>query len=90
VGQSPLKTSHTPGFDAEYDSVRTTVLQWSVELRTALVHELLDTIAHSEDASAQRVRTLGTALGLLRTNADAPSDEEVQSWLDEYRTEKYG
>ncbi|HEX8217761.1 MAG TPA: hypothetical protein VF914_00965 [Chloroflexia bacterium] len=90
MGQSQPKTSHAQGFDAEYASVRSTVLQWSVELRTALVHELLDTIGRSEDASAQRVRTLDTALGLLRTDADAPSDEEVQSWLDEYKTEKYG
>ena len=90
MGQSQPKVSHAQGFDAEYDSVRSTVLQWSVELRTALVHELLNTIARSEDAPARRVRTLDRALGLLRTDADAPADEDVQSWLDEHRTDKYG
>ena len=76
--------------DAEYDSVRATVLQWSVERRTALVHDLIDTIAHPEGAPAQRVRTLDTALGLLSTDGSVPSDEQVQTWLDEYKTEKYG
>ncbi|HEX8596999.1 MAG TPA: hypothetical protein VF952_00600 [Chloroflexia bacterium] len=76
--------------DAEYDSVRATILQWLVERRTALVHDLIDTIAQPEGAPAQRVRTLDTALGLLSTGGSVPSDEEVQTWLDEYKTEKYG
>ena len=90
MGQSQPKSSHARGFDAEYDSVRATVLQWSVELRTSLVQELLDTIADDKNVSVQRARTLDAALGLLGTDRPALSDEEVQSWLDEYRTDKYG
>ncbi|MDQ5826930.1 MAG: hypothetical protein M3441_22385 [Chloroflexota bacterium] len=76
--------------DAEYDSIRATILRWSIERRTALVHDLIDTIAQSEGAPAQRVRTLSTALGLLSTDGSAPTDAEVQTWLDDYKTEKYG
>ncbi len=77
-------------FDAEYDSVRATILQWPVERRAALVHDLMDTIAQAESVSAQRAKTLDIALGLLSTDGPAPSDEEVEAWLDDYKTEKYG
>lgn len=89
MGQVDLRTGGTEGFDAEYESIRATVLRWPIEQRTALAHELMDTLAHFESGGVQRVRTLDAALGLLRTDLPAPSDEEVQSWLDEYRTEKY-
>ena len=54
---------------------------------------------HSEPASANadpqpekrpRNRTLHRALGLLATDKAAPTDEEVERWLDEHRQEKYG
>ena len=38
----------------------------------------------------KRRKTLNKALGLLATNQPAPSDEEIEQWLDEYRMEKYG
>ncbi len=90
MGQTDLDTGGTQQFHTEYASVRAKVLQWSVEQRTALVHELIDTIARPQSTGVQRVGTLHTALGLLRTSNPAPSDEQVQNWLDEYRTEKYG
>ena len=89
MGQAEPQTGLTQGFDAEYDAVRATVLKWSAERRFALMHELGHMIAGSENAPVQRVRTLDKALGLLRTDRPAPSDEEVQSWLDEHKAEKY-
>jgi hypothetical protein len=47
-------------------------------------------IAGSENAHAKRVKTLDAAFGILSTNQPPPSDREVQTWLDEYKTEKYG
>ncbi len=34
--------------------------------------------------------TVDDALGLARTNGPAPSDEDIESWLDQRRMEKYG
>ena len=34
--------------------------------------------------------TLPKALGLLASDRPAPTDEQVQAWLDEHRMEKYG
>lgn len=42
------------------------------------------------DARGQRQRTLDRALGLLATDQPAPTDEEVEQWLEEHRQEKYG
>jgi PHD/YefM family antitoxin component YafN of YafNO toxin-antitoxin module len=37
-----------------------------------------------------RRNTLDKAWGLLATDRSAPSDAEIEQWLDEHRTEKYG
>lgn len=38
----------------------------------------------------RRKHTLEKALGLLATDHPAPSDAEVEQWLEQQRTEKYG
>ena len=40
--------------------------------------------------SQPRHKTLQEALGLLAKGGPAPSDAEIQQWLDEHRIEKYG
>lgn len=40
--------------------------------------------------SQPRKRTLQRALGLLATDGPAPTDEDIERWLDEHRQEKYG
>jgi hypothetical protein len=37
-----------------------------------------------------RKQSLQRALGLLATDKPAPTDAEVEQWLEEYRQEKYG
>lgn len=73
-----------------YDSVLQTVRQWPPDRRFALVRDVIDTLETEVSPSRPRRKTLKKALGLLATSRPAPSDAQVQQWLDEHRTEKYG
>lgn len=84
-----MRVSKRQPFDGEYAAVAETALKWPVERRTALAHYLIDMIAVTESAPTARTKTLDLALGLLRTDRPAPSDEEVQNWLT-YNKTKYG
>ena len=53
------------------------------------VQEFIEFLKFKARALRPRQATLGRALGLLATNQPAPSDAEVQSWLDEHRQVKY-
>jgi dihydroneopterin aldolase len=73
-----------------YDSVLQTVRQWPPNRRFALVRDVINTLATEVFPSRPRHKTLKKALGLLATSQPAPSDAEIQRWLDEHRIEKYG
>jgi hypothetical protein len=73
-----------------YDIVLQTVRQWPPDRRFALVRDVINTLETEVSPSRPRRKTLKKALGLLATNRPAPSDAQVQQWLDEYRMEKYG
>lgn len=75
-------------FRADYDEVLKAVEAWPRDQRLTLVQDILKTLAAPSPASRPRRRTLEHALGLLETG-EAPSDEQVQHWLDEHRLEKY-
>ena len=79
---STLKTN-------SYDSVLQTVRQWPPDRRFALVRDVINTLETEVSPSRPRPKTLKKALGLLATNGPAPSDAEIQEWLDERRMEKY-
>ena len=73
-----------------YETVLKTVHQWSPDRRFALVRDVINTLAPEVVLSRPKRKTLEKALGLLATSRPAPSDAEVQQWLDERRMEKYG
>jgi hypothetical protein len=83
-----------------YTDALKTIEQLSREEQVDILFHLLRTIlpeargTNTESPSAvishPRERTLNRALGLLATNRPAPSDEEVEQWLEEHRQEKYG
>jgi hypothetical protein len=73
-----------------YETVIKTVRQWPPARRFALVQDVLSTLAPAETPPKPRRKTLDKALGLLATDRPAPSDAEIQQWLDERRVEKYG
>ena len=63
---------------------------WPPASRFSLVQDVLKTLAPEVESSRAKRNTLEKAVGLLATNQSAPSDAEVQQWLDEHRIEKYG
>jgi hypothetical protein len=73
-----------------YEGVLKIVSQWPTAQQIALVEDVLRTISSRVEPPKQRRRTLDQALGLLATDRPAPTDEEVERWLDEHRMEKYG
>jgi len=78
-----------------YDNILNTIRNWPLSKRLTLVQDILKTLAPdlmtSEPASPRAKRnTLKDALGLLSTKQSAPSDQEIQDWLDKHRLEKYG
>lgn len=76
-----------------YEATLNAIRQWTMAQRIALLQDVLKTLAPETTESALprvRERTLQRALGLLATEQPAPTDEEVQQWLDEHKMEKYG
>jgi hypothetical protein len=74
----------------DYETIRAIVAAWPPALRAALLHDLIDSLVQVAKESKFRKKTLGLALGLANNGGPAPSDEEVQRWLDEHREAKYG
>lgn len=72
-----------------YESVLDIVRQWPTSQRFTLVQDVLKTLAPEGSGAPPPRQTLAKALGLLAQNQTAPTDEEIQQWLDEHRTEKY-
>lgn len=69
-----------------YETVLQLVYQLPARQRFALIHDVLKSL----EPTPAKEPTLSRALGLLATEADAPTDETVDAWLDERRMEKYG
>jgi hypothetical protein len=75
--------------DSSYISVLQTVRAWPAHQRRLLIEELQESLKR-ENESIQPADTLSLALGLLATDKPAPTDEEIEQWLEEHRMEKYG
>ena len=78
-----------------YDNILNTIRNWPLSKRLTLVQDILKTLAPDlkavePDSPRAKRNTLKEALGLLATNQPAPSDQEIQDWLNEHRLEKYG
>jgi dihydroneopterin aldolase len=74
----------------DYKAIIEIVQGWPPASRFSLVQDVLKTLAPEVENSRSKRNTLEKALGLLATSQSAPSDAEVQQWLDEHRMEKYG
>jgi ClpP class serine protease len=75
---------------AQYKTILAQVTTWSAEERLSLIREILRT--HKEELKrVQRDKgTLDSALGLLATDAPAPTDETIHRWISEHKEKKYG
>ena len=73
-----------------YDTVLKTIREWPLDRRFNLVQDVLATLAPTFRVPRPRRKTLDKALGLLATGQPAPSDAEIQQWLDEHSMGKQG
>jgi hypothetical protein len=74
-----------------YNAVLQTISHWTPTQRFALVQEVLKTLEPPAlSPTFPKRHTLDKALGLLKTDRLAPTDEEVGRILHEARLEKYG
>ena len=83
----PEETTEPPENES-FDKVLNEVRSWPAEWRFRLVESVLATIAPTP-SMPDRTKTLSRALGLARTD-QPPTDEEVERWQDERRTNRYG
>lgn len=72
-----------------YETVLEVVQTWPPARRLSLVQDVLKSLAKEIEPLRPQRDTLEKALGLLATERPAPSDEEIERWLDEHRMEKY-
>jgi hypothetical protein len=78
------------GAPGTIEDVLGSVRAWPVDMRLSLVRHILAELEVELKPQAEHKNTLNKALGLARTNQPPPTDEEVEQWLDERRTHKYG
>lgn len=68
-----------------YEAVLQIVYQLPARQRFALIHDVLKSL----EPTPAKKPTLSQALGLLATEVNAPTDEEIDAWLDEERMEQF-
>ncbi len=73
---------------AGYETILQVVRNWPPTQRFALVQKVLKTLAPEPELPRARRSTLEKAFGLLAAERPAPSDAEIQQWLDEHHLEK--
>lgn len=76
--------------NASYEGVLRVVQQWPTTRQIELVRDVLSAISPRISLPLKRQKTLGRAFGLLANEKPAPTDAEVQRWLEDHRTEKCG
>ena len=71
---------------SDYQAVLEKIDGWSRDERLALAYEILQSVA----STRERRPTLPESLGLLRSDKEPPTDEEVRQWLEERHMERHG
>ena len=73
------------------DTILKAVQNWPSDDQVALAKEILRRASELRHKQSQAPAVPSASLrGLLANGEPAPSDEEVERWLDEHRMEKYG
>jgi len=75
----------------EYNQIIDAVRSWPAARRISLMRDILNMLSGVDmnGELSQKRNTLPAALGLIST-ASPPSDDQIKSWLNEQRLEKYG
>jgi len=63
---------------------------WSPAQRVTLARRILESLEARPISELPRTRSLRNLVGLLKTDAPPPSDEECRQNLEEELTKKYG
>jgi hypothetical protein len=67
------------------------VKTWPPNLRIALAHRILDSLAPTPPAPrGLPARSVQELIGIGAGDSPPPDDEAVRRWIDERRMEKYG
>ena len=75
---------------ANYHDLLALVKEWRREDRLTFVRDVMKTLVPAQEDVQRRRAPLSEALGIAATDRPPPSDDEVDQWLVDRRTEKYG
>lgn len=68
------------------DRVRT----WDTEMRIDLARRILETVVPARPLKPAQTMSLDEVIGILKTDAPPPTDEECKKIVEEERLKKYG
>jgi len=66
------------------------VKDWPLDMRISLARRILETVEMPAILEPPRTLSLDQVIGILKTEAPAPSDEECERIIEEERMRKYG
>jgi hypothetical protein len=75
--------------DREIAEVLSRVRTWRPEVRVSLARQILETLERPEISEPPRRMRLDQVLGLLKSDAPPPTDEECERIIEEERIRKY-
>ncbi len=80
---NPLET-------ASYEEVIKVIQHWPPRLRTTLIRDVADMQLGAEEPSRRKDDILARVMARPDAGLPVPTDDEVEQWMEEHRTEKYG
>jgi hypothetical protein len=80
----------TTAESSEMVDVLNRVKDWPPDMRMALARRLLDTAERPAILEPPRTLSLDQVIGILKTDAPAPTDDECDRIIEEERMRKYG
>ena len=77
--------------NTEYNAILSQVRRWPIDKKIALLEDVLHTLVPAEQQEVARPKdTFTKALGLLQSDGNPPTDDEIAMMRAQRRLEKYG
>ena len=80
----------TTAESSEMVDVLNRVKDWPLDMRMALAQRILETAQRPMILEPPRTLSLHQVIGILKTDAPPPTDEECERIIEEERMRKYG
>jgi hypothetical protein len=80
----------TAAESSEMVDVLNRVRDWPLDMRMALARRILETAERPAILEPPRTLSLDQVIGILKTDAPAPTDDECERIIEEERMRKYG